>query len=71
MNSVFKENLINNPEPIENDKIIQLFQNEWYDQFAVFKSGRVFKKRARGQSGSYDNWVEVDIIKEIKSDLKI
>ena len=72
MKSLLKEEFVKNPEQIDkDDKIIQLFQNERYDQYAVCQSGRVFKKRARGQSGSYDNWCEVDLVLEINTDLKV
>lgn len=72
MTSVFKEEFVKKSEPLaEDDKIIQQFMNERYDIFIIMQSGRVFKKRARGQSGSYDNWVEVDLLKEIHQDLHI
>ena len=72
MTSLFRENIIDESSTLEDDdKIIQLFITERYDWYAVFQSGRIFKKRARGQSGSYDNWIEVDIAGEIRTDLKI
>lgn len=70
--SMFKEQFVENPEELtDDDVVINIFQNERFDIFAIFVSGRVFKKRARGQSGAYDNWMEVDLKKEIKDDLKI
>lgn len=72
MKSLFKESFVKNPDPIvKDDNLIQIFINERYDLYAIFNSGRVFKKRARGQSGSYDNWAEVDLRAEINNDLKL
>lgn len=71
MKSVFKENVIDAKPFAEDDKIVQLMVNERYDFIVLFKSGRIFKQRARGQSGAYDAWKEIDIVAEIKTDLKI
>lgn len=63
---------LENPKAIaKGDFIVQLMVNERYDKFALLKSGRTFKARARGQSGAYDRWQEVDLLAEIKTDLKI
>lgn len=63
---------VENPKTIaKGDSIVQLMVNERFDKFVLLKSGRVFKARARGQSGAYDRWQEVDLLAEVKADLKI
>lgn len=72
MKSLMKEEFIQHPSQIgEDDRLIQLFQNERFDQYALFDTGRLFKKRARGQSGSYDDWQEIDLKAEINNDLSL
>lgn len=51
------------------DKVVQIMEDARYDVYAVLSSGRVFRKRARGQSGSYDLWKEIDVIGAIGEDL--
>lgn len=69
--SVFSEEFVKDPKLVTpGDRIVQLFENDRFDIYVVMRSGRVFKRRARGQSGSYDNWQEVDLVREINEDLK-
>jgi hypothetical protein len=63
------EDYIENPAPVDGLKIVQIFSDERYNFFVLMNNGRVFKKRARGQSGAYDSWREVDIVGEISQDL--
>ena len=55
----------------KKDKIIQLFMDENYHQYVVMESGRIFKRRAKGHSGTYDRWKEVDLLREIQNDTKL
>jgi hypothetical protein len=55
---------------ISEIKIVQLFINERYDLFALLSDGRVFKKRAKGRSGQYDRWEDINLLEEIDNDLK-
>lgn len=63
------EDFVRAPKPLGDDVLAQLMVNERYDMYAITKAGRVFKKRAKGHSGSYDRWQEIDVMGEINEDL--
>lgn len=66
------EEFIENPAEIaKGDRIIQLTFDERYNRYLLMRSGRVFKQRARGQSGAYDRWQEIDVLSEVRDDLFI
>lgn len=66
------EERVENPTKISpDDRIVQIFMNENYDLHLLMRSGRLFKARARGRSGSYDRWHEIDVLAEVRQDLSI
>lgn len=66
------DDFVSEPEAVaEKDRIVQVFQDERYNFYAIMRSGRVFRKRAKGQTGAYDLWQEIDVLSEIKEDLSL
>lgn len=68
---IFMDQVVNKEPIAAEDKIVSLVVNEKYDYIVLLKSGRQFKARAKGHAGSYDTWREIDLLGEIKKDLKI
>jgi len=70
--SSLMDQFIMNPQPLERDAyIINFIVDERYNRWAIFSNGRVFMQRAKGTSGGYDTWREMNTVGEIKRDLKI
>ena len=64
------EEYVQDPSKIaKDDRIVQMLIDERYNRFLIMRSGRVFKQRARGQTGAYDRWQEIDVLAEVRQDL--